>query len=199
MNYENWQKGPAQKTFKIGEEEYTIKCWNRIPQESLFDGTYTNCCTAPDGTNGAGIANYLMNESINVVEIKDKQGNIVSMSRCFIAEVGGKNSLIIENIEANSHLVQQMNKENSTSNLVDAIFDYQKEYASMVIGENAPVYMSTNWPHIEKTPLEKLPQVIAAITFVGKISKPEVYLNTFGVVDSNDIVNKSAPLYVVRE
>ena len=199
LSYSNWITGPEAKTFKLGQKDYTIKLWNRVPQESLFDGSYTTCCTALNGSNGGSMANYLLNTAINVVEVRDKKGNVVSMSRCYVANVGGKNTLVIENIEANNKLIKEMSDYEGNIELANNIFDYMKDFADQIGGKDMPVLMSTSYLKIGTQPYANLKKVKKDITFLGKISKDDIYLNTFQkYVDANNLKDKSAEFYVIR-
>ena len=199
LNYEGWQEGPAEQTFKIGDKDYTIKLWNRIPQESLFDGSYTTCCTALDGCNGGSMANYLLNTAINVVEIKDSNGKTVAMSRCYIGEVDGKNTLVMENIEANNKLIKEIYAFGGNKELTAGIFEYMKDFATLVGGKNMPVLMSTSYNKIGHEPFSGLQTVNLPNNLIGKISKDKIYLNTYqGYTDANNLNGKKAEFYIVR-
>ena len=199
LNYEGWQEGPAEQTFKIGDKDYTIKLWNRIPQESLFDGSYTTCCTALDGCNGGSMANYLLNTAINVVEIKDSNGKTVAMSRCYIGEVDGKNTLVMENIEANNKLIKEIYAFGGNKELTAGIFEYMKDFATLVGGKNMPVLMSTSYNKIGHEPFSGLQTVNLPNNLIGKISKDKIYLNTYqGYTDANNLNGKRAEFYIVR-
>lgn len=199
LNYKNWQNGPEAQTFKVGSKDYTVKLWNRIPQESLFDGSYTTCCTSIDGTNGGSMANYMLNTAINVVEVRDARGNVVATSRCYIGEVDGKNTFIIENIEANNGLIKEMSAYEGNLQLTEGIFNYIKDFASSVGGPDMPILMSTSYNKIGMEPFNNLTTENHGTTLVGKISKDQLYLNTYhGYVDANNLNNAEAEFYVVR-
>ena len=199
LNYDNWLSGPEQKTFTIGKNTYTIRLWSRTPQESLFDGSYTTCCTALDGSNGGSMANYMLNTAINVVEVKDSNGQVVAMSRCYMGEVNGKNTLVIENIEANNKLIKDMSAYSGNMQLADGIFSYMKEYANSVGGANMPVLMSTSYNKIGQEPFTPLDKIKAKNNLIGTISKDRIYLNTYqGYVDANNLNGKQAEFYIIR-
>ena len=199
LDYAKWQTGPEAQTFKIGGQEYTVKLWNRVPQESLFDGSYTTCCTALDGGNGGSMANYMLNTAINVVEVKDKNGKVVAMSRCYIADVGGKQTFVIENIEANNQLIARMTDNGTTANLVEGLHNYLKDFATEVGGEDMPVYMSTSFAKVSYPFKANFKAVQKPVKLTGEISKNQIYLNTYcGYVDANNLT-KPAEFYIVRE
>ncbi|MBO6181525.1 hypothetical protein J6O86_07555 [bacterium] len=202
-NYDAWTTGPKEQKFTIGGVEYTVKLWNRDPQESLFDGSYTTCCTALDHTNGGSMANYLLNTAINVVEIKDASGQTVGMSRCYIGELDGVKTLVMENIEVNNGLISEMNKDHTTCELTQGLFNYMSDFADMVLGEGSPVYLSTSYHKIGEEGFRGMPlQSIKETKLLGNISKSSLYLNTHaGYVGVNEgtIETKPASFHVVRK
>lgn len=203
VNYNAWTIGPKEQKFNIGGVEYTVKLWNRDPQESLFDGSYTTCCTALDHTNGGSMANYLLNTAINVVEIKDASGQTVGMSRCYIGELDGVKTLVMENIEVNNGLISEMTKEHTTCELTQGLFNYMNNFADMVLGEGSPVYLSTSYHKIGEEGFRGMPlQSVKETKLLGNISKSSLYLNTHaGYVDVKDgtVETKPASFHVVRK
>lgn len=199
LDYNTWQIGPEAQTIRIGGKEYTVKLWNRIPQESLFDGSYTTCCTSLDSANGGSMANYMLNTAINVVEVRDKSGKVVAMSRCYVAKIGDTQSLVIENIEANNALISEMTSAGTTESLVQGLHNYMKDFATEIGGEEMPVYMSTTFEKVSYPFREKFEVIKESVELTGNISKKEIYLNTYGTyVDANNLTNK-AEFYIIRK
>ena len=200
LDYNAWQKGPIEHRIIINGETYTVKLWNRIPQESLFDGTYTSCCTALDAGNGGSMANYMLNTAINVVEVRNSAGEVVAMSRCYI----GKNSqnvpvFIIENIEVNNTFNDMLNHTSSSGELSEGIFDYIIDYATEVGGKDMPIYMSTSFHKLSGSVFKDFKHETMKISFVGKISKEEIYLNTYGQYVNPSEPNEPAGFHIIRE
>lgn len=200
LNFDKWEKGPDIKKISLNNEDYTIKLWNRRPQESVFDGTYTTCCTSLDGSNGGSMASYLMNKSINVVEVKDKNGDVVAMSRCFVGNVEGKPSLMIENLEVNNNFAEKIKIKESKNALADGMMKYMCEYADMVGGKDMPVYMSENYIKIVPNPFEKYNSRSLSLDFVGKVAKDEIYLNSYqGYINPERLSAQKKGFYVIRD
>lgn len=145
------------------------------------------------------MANYLLNTAINVVEVRDSKGEVVAMSRCYIGEVDGKNTLVIENIEANNKLIKEMSGYSGNLQLADGIFTYMKEFANSIGGENMPILMSTSYNKIGQEPFNDFTKIKAKNNLIGTISKDKIYLNTYqGYVDANNLNGKKAEFYVIR-
>ena len=64
-NYQAWLEGIPPESFEAGGEKLKISIWNRRPQSSIFNGTYTSCCTAIDGTQGDSMPHYLLHTIMN--------------------------------------------------------------------------------------------------------------------------------------
>ena len=199
LDYEKWQTGPEEQTISVGGNNYKIKLWNRNPQESLFDGSYTTCCTALDGSNGGSMANYMLNTAINVVEIKDSKGQTIAMSRCYMGKIGGKNTLVIENIEENNKYIAEMQRQGVITDFANGIFEYMKAFADLVGGNGTPIYMSTSYHKIGDEPFEQFAKEVVPVTLIGNISKSEIYLNTYhGYVSTDQLENKPAEFHIIR-
>ena len=149
------------------------------------------------------MANYLLNTAINVVEIKDASGQTVGMSRCYIGELDGVKTLVMENIEVNNGLISEMNKDHTTCELTQGLFNYMSDFADMVLGEGSPVYLSTSYHKIGEEGFRGMPlQSVKETKLLGNISKSSLYLNTHaGYVDVNDgtVETKPASFHVVRK
>ena len=199
LDFKAWENGAPEKEITINGTTYKIKLWNRIPQESLFDGSYTTCCTKLEGPHGSAIANYLLSKAVNVVEIKDSKGKVVAMSRVCIADVDGKTTFIIENIEANNALIKTLKAEDTVEDFIFAIHKYQKEYATLVGGKELPVLMSTSYNKFKDFELKDYYNVIEKETqILGGFVKDEIYFNTFKAEVSPD-TREQAEFYVLRK
>ena len=110
IDYQKWLRPvimPKQDIFtsKINPSKkklFTVKMWNRIPQESLFNGNYTTCCTGIDKEHGNSYIQYMLNTAFNTVEVRTEKGKVIGMSRLFLANINNKPALIVENIEVNN-------------------------------------------------------------------------------------------------
>lgn len=181
VNFDVWDKKEAQElkvTSKIGNENLNIELWNRDPQESLFDGSYTTCCTALDAGNGGSMARYLLNKSFNVVEIKNDKGKTFAMSRIYMANVEDKPSLIMENIEINNNWLDTLSNKDKKQ-LKDSISEYMKKFADNLSENEIPIYFSTSYNKLEHLWKQENNIVEKEIEFIGDISPKDIYMNTF--------------------
>lgn len=177
LSYKNWLK-PEIKNSKVNVngQEMTIKIWDRNPQEDLFVGAKTSCCTSPDRANGAATPVYLLNTSYNVVELYNEAGDVVGMSRVFMSNVDGKPSLIMDNIEFNTNYKENKITTEANTQLRDGFFEYMNEYVQQVTGDpNSKVYFYTGDTHIK----QKDDLTISSIKpdFIGDLSQETVYVN----------------------
>lgn len=201
LNYEAWLKGIGERKFSVSGEKYTINLWNRIPQESIFDGEYTTCCTAINDQRGKYMPIYMMNTAFNIVEIKNSDGNVVGMSRCFMARTKeGKNALIIEGLEFNNKLISKMQKEKNWNNYILEITNYMEDFAQKVGGEDTIVFMSDQNPKIDKKQFKLFKKKKANISILGKLSTNKVYFNVIpNDINPNHLKDETIIFNVVRD
>jgi len=175
LNYENWldPKIPETKV-QIGDQELTIKLWNRNPQEDLFLGNKTDCCTHIQCNNGAATPVYLANTAFNVVEIYDASGNVVGMSRVFMANVDEKQTLCIDSFELNNSFKSSL-ESSSKIQLRDALFGYMGKYATEVAGADSQVVFTSYDGHISTEDLKY--RSSTKTEFIGSISQDSIYIN----------------------
>ena len=162
--------------FDVVGKKCRIKMWDRIPQEDLFWGSKTTCCTALDGTNGASMATYILNKAYNIVELcDDATGDVVGMSRVFMAKVDGEPALIMDNIELNNKFIKNMDFDNDVKVIRDNFFRYMNKYAEKITGNKmAKVYF---YAGDQNTPNIDLRKVSKVIDFIGNIHRDDVYVN----------------------
>lgn len=176
LDYDMWLNYSEKSKIDFEGNNYSISMWDRYPQKDLFMGNRTTCCTAIiDGTNGKATPIYLLNTAFNVVEVKDKNGNIVAMSRIFVGDVENQPAIILENIEVNSAFLKDKTEEEKLK-LRDSIFDYIKDFSKEISQENdMKIYFSSNYTCVPKgdLDLEKI-----NVDFIGDISSESVYLNS---------------------
>ena len=179
LNYEQWLNPDVSDIdFEVAGKKVTIKMWDRNPQEDLFMGNKTTCCTAiGTGGNAGSTPVYLLNTSYNVVELYDSNGNVVGMSRVFMGKINGKPSLIMDNIELNKTFIKGMS-EAELKKIRDGFFQYMNNYVEKVTGDaNSQVYFYSGDIHVPNSDL----QHSSAITsFVGDLSQETVYVNSSG-------------------
>lgn len=177
LNFEKWMKPDIEPIpLEIAGKKMTIRIWDRDPSEDLFMGNKTTCCTAiGTGGNAGATPIYLLNHSFNVVELFDENGNVVGMSRVFMADTDNKPSLIMDNIELNKTYIKGMSNEQKIE-VRNGFFDYMNKYSEQVTGDkDSQVYFcscDTNVPNYD------LEHVNKKTDFIGAVSQDEIYINS---------------------
>jgi len=161
--------------FEVAGKKCKIKFWKRNPYTDMFLGSRTSCCTALNRTNGGSMGVYMLNESYNFALVYDETGNVVGMSRMFMAMVDGKPSLIMDNIELNNNFVKNMSYDTDRIVIRDNLFKYINQYAQKVTGDSeTQVYFYSGDIHV---PNKDLPTEQHVIDFIGEIHRDDVYIN----------------------
>ncbi len=176
VDYEQWLKPDiADVKFEVAGKKCHIRMWDRNPQEDMFLGSKTSCCTALDRTNGGSMAVYMLNTSYNVVELYDNNGEVVGMSRIFIAKVDDKPTIIMDNIELNKEFTKGMDYNVEVKEIRDNFFKYMNILAEKVTGnQDTKVLFYSGDIHV---PNKDLTRVQNTIDFLGNIHREEVYVN----------------------
>ena len=169
LNYDKWLNPNIEdEIIKINGKNYKFKIWDRNPQEDLFIGNKTNCCTAIGGSNGEATPIYLLNTAFNVVELCDEDGNTAAMARVFAGKINNKPALIMDTLETSLNT--------GTIELRNAFFEYMKKYSKAVTGkENTPVYYSSSYAKVPTSDLEKKDVFVG---FIGNVYPDSVYINS---------------------
>ena len=141
LDYNLWEKGLPPKKFEVAGEELTISLWKHRPQDSIFNGTYTTCCTSLDGTNGDSMPKYLLSRVFNIMEVKDKNGDIIAQSRFFLANPKSP-ILLVDNIEVNNNFKKKLYCNMLKDKFIEGIFGYYREFASKLGSWDIPLYFS---------------------------------------------------------
>ena len=175
LNYDMWVNFAESDSVEFDGHNYDIKLWDRNPQKDLFMGNRTSCCTAIiDGGNGKATPIYLSNTAFNVVQMTDENGDIVAMSRIFVANVDEKPSIIVENIEINNAFLKNKSQE-ELHLLREKMLGFVQGLAYVVSNEeDMNVYFSKNYTHV---PHDDYEEIEKEVDFVGDISSESVYLN----------------------
>ena len=190
LHYDKWDN-PELPDVKVqaGGKDMSIQLWERNPQEDLFMGNKTTCCTAiGTGVNGAATPTYLLNKAFNVVHLRDANGNVVGMSRVYMAKTDGKPTMIMDNIELNKTYVKGMPEE-EIKKIRNGFFEYMNGYAQKVTGNaDAKVLFYSQDVHV---PTDDLHSVKKETEFIGDIAEPEVYINAalYSKTNSNGWIN----------
>ena len=104
---------------------------------ALFLGNHANCCTAVgSGFNQWTAPNYVMCKMISAIEVLDGKEPIGN-TMCYLAEIDGKPSLILDNIELRAKY--QYNDE-----IRDSIFEYAKKITEEIGKPDMPIYAGPN-------------------------------------------------------
>ena len=180
INYEQWLKPDIEDVkLMVNDQEMTIKMWDRNPQEDLFMGNKTSCCTAiGTGGNAAATPVYLLNTSYNVVELFDETGDVVGMSRIFMANVDGKPSIIMDNIELNTNYKDTKASNEVKTKIRNGFFEYMNKYAEHITSDpNSQVYFYSGDIHV---PNSDLKHQNITLDFIGSLSQETVYVNSAG-------------------
>ena len=164
---------------------FTVKMWDRIPQESIFDGNYTTCCTGIDKEHGNSFIQYMYNTAFNTVEVRSEKDKVIGMSRLFLAKIDNKPALIVENIEVNNRASKHYLFEDETKQKYrELVFDYVRDFAKSINKDKnreLPIYFSAKYfkvKNIEKG-LGKSKEYFGE--FIGHLP-PRIYINSYGGV-----------------
>ena len=176
-NYSQWLNPDINDVeFEVAGKKLKIRMWDRNPLEDMFLGSKTSCCAALDRTNGGSMAIYMLNTSYNVVELYDSNNNVVGMSRIFMATIDGKPTLIMDNIELNKTFIKDMDFETDIKNIRDNFFKYMNNFAkTLTDGQDVQVLFYSGDVHV---PTTDLPNTTKTTTFMGKIHREDVYVNS---------------------
>lgn len=109
---------------------------NNVPH-ALFLGNHAGCCTAiGSGCNSWSAPEYIINKCISSIEVMDGK-NFVGNTMCFIAEVDGELSLVLDNIELNT-------KYQYNDKIRDAIIEYAKKLCNEIGRPDLKIYAGPN-------------------------------------------------------
>ena len=146
---------------------------NDIPH-ALFLGNHASCCTAiGDGCNSWSAPEYIINKCISSIEVMDGK-NFVGNTMCFIADVDGELSLVLDNIELNT-------KYQYNDKIRDAIIEYAKKLCQEIGRPDLKIYAG---PNRHKVNLEKYPLKEHKIHIKG-YSGAEVLIDSIDAIKIN--------------
>lgn len=186
LDYNQWLNPSVDDVkLNVAGKDMSIRLWDRNPQEDLFMGNKTTCCTAiGTGGNAPATPLYLLNTSYNVAMLHDSKGNVVGMSRVFMTNIDGKPSLTMDNIELNNTYIKGMSN-SERAEIRDGFFEYMNRYAAKITGDNnSQVYfysgdIGDRFPTIDLKPTKK------TVDFIGDFSDEQVYINANSTSWSN--------------
>lgn len=156
---------------------------------ALFLGNHAGCCTAVgSGFNQWTAPNYVMCKMISAIEVLDGKEPIGN-TMCYIAEIDGKPSLILDNIELQAKY--QYNDE-----IRDSIFDYAKKLTEEIGQPDIPIYAG---PNRHKVNMEKFPIENKDFRIIGSSGDGQLYFDFDAEaheIDGTEIFNSE--LYKIR-
>lgn len=186
LDYNQWLNPSVDDVkLNVAGKDMSIRLWDRNPQEDLFMGNKTTCCTAiGTGGNAAATPLYLLNTSYNVAMLHDAKGNVVGMSRVFMTNIDGKPSLTMDNIELNNTYIKGMSAEERTQ-IRDGFFEYMNRYAAKITGDNNSQVYFYSGDIGDRFPTNDLEPTKKTVDFIGDFSDEQVYINANSTSWSN--------------
>lgn len=134
---------------------------------SLFLGNQASCCTAVGtGCNQYSATSYVMSKAISAIEVVDGN-NFVGNSMCYIAEVDGVPSLVLDNIEMNT-------KYQYNDKIRDAFFEYAKKLTKEIGAPDMPIYAG---PERHKFNMNIYPRAEHYVKIKGSTGDDLVYID----------------------
>lgn len=155
---------------------------------SLFLGNHASCCTAVGGgCNSWSAPVYVTHKCISSIEVMDGK-NFVGNTMCFIADVDGELSLVLDNIELNT-------KYQYNDKIKDAIIEYAKKLCQEIGRPDLKIYAG---PNRHKVNLEEYEFKKHKMHIKG-YSGEEVLIDSIGSIKiSPDTKPSDVKLYKIR-
>ena len=136
-------------------------------EHALFLGNHSGCCTAVGfGSNQWTAPNYIMCKMISAIEVLDCKEPI-SNTMCYIAEIDGKPSLILDNIELQAKY--QYNDE-----IRDMLIEYAKKMTAEIGNPDMPIYAG---PNRHKVDFDNFELINKDFRIIGSTGKGSIYLD----------------------
>ncbi len=136
-------------------------------EHALFLENHSGCCTAVgSGCNQWTAPNYIICKMISAIEVLDGKEPIGN-TMCYIAEIDGKPSLILDNIELQAKY--QYNDE-----IRDMFIEYAKKMTAEIEKPDMPIYAG---PNRHKVDFDNFELVNKDFRIIGSTSKGSVYLD----------------------
>lgn len=158
---------------------------------ALFLGNHASCCTAAGtGCNQFSAPTYIMNKCISAIEVMDGK-DFVGNTMCYVAEVDGKLSLILDNIELNT-------KYQYNDKIRDTIFAYAEQLCKEIGRPDMAIYAG---PYRHKLNMQHCKSAAHNFTIKGDTDTDRVYLDfkTSGDKIKEDKEYKKIQLYTIKE
>ncbi len=160
-------------------------------EHSLFLGNHASCCTAVgSGGNQWSAVNYVICKMFSAIEVLDGK-EAVGNTMCYIAEIDGKPSLVLDNIELKAKY--QYNDE-----IRDSIVEYAKKMTAEIGKPDMPIYAGPNRHKVNMDVFEFQPEKDFRV--IGSTGEEgEVYLDFDAdahVINGDEVFNSG--LYKIR-
>ena len=106
-------------------------------EHSLFLGNHSSCCTAVgSGCNQWTAPEYILFKMMSAIEVLDGK-NPIGNTMCYIADIDGKPSLILDNIELKQ-------KYQYSDDIMDAIVECAQKIAKDIGKPDMPIFAGPN-------------------------------------------------------
>lgn len=136
-------------------------------EHALFLGNHSGCCTAVGfGNNQWTAPNYVMCKMISAIEVLDGKEPIGN-TMCYIAEIDGKPSLILDNIELQAKY--QYNDE-----IRDMLIEYAKKMTAEIGNPDMPIYAG---PNRHKVDFDNFELINKDFRIIGSTGNGSIYLD----------------------
>lgn len=203
LDYNAWINGDFPETSadftskltpdKPNSKTLTARVWNRIPQESLFDGNYTSSPTGIGEKYGFSHPEYMTSTFMNVIEVRNERDELVGTSDIYMAKINDTPSLVIDNINVRDITKNRYlyNKE-AAKKYRELIFDCAEGIANRINlngKKKIPVYFTNANPNVENI-LDNLKPVGARVVQILGSAPDEFYLNAYADTYGTTIRNK---------
>jgi len=149
--------------------------WDRNPQKDFAQGNVSDCCIGLGRTNGRVIADYLLNLSLNMIEIFDNiENKTIGNALCFFAKDENDELIfIIDNIEIHP---KYKPSEKVSKNLKSAIKEYAQNYLRETTGrDDISIYLGANNNDVVKADTF----ISKNIKFLGELNCNDIYLDVY--------------------
>ncbi len=178
LNFDTWENGIPEEDFRVMGEKLKISLWKRRPQRSLFNGSYTTCCTSLDGAQWKSMPEYMLNKFFNVMEVTNERGDTIAQSRMYMINQSNP-VLVVDNIEVNNTFKKKLATDKLKDEFIENIFSYIRKYAKNLADWEIPVYFSTeNNKLYTSRDLIGYPKLRIYIdSLVGELQNEDVYCN----------------------
>ncbi len=196
IDYKKWLSGAnLEEKINVDNKNCTIKLWDRTPQEDLFIGNKTTCCTRIGECNSTATVAALLNTSYNIVELYDDKGEAVGMTRIFMANVNKKPAVIMDNFELNNTFIKRMSEEDMEK-IRNGFFNYLHKFAYEITGdETTKVYMTGNAVDAKT---DDLLGITLSPDFIGETTQNHFYINSSTCGSPKAMKNTEAKYYTEK-